>query len=67
MDIPYGIHIDEAGMGYDAWSLQKYHVDRWLNHFPVYLINFGGGQSALYAYLCAMFIKLFGQGEWNVV
>lgn len=67
MDIPYGIHIDEAGMGYDAWSLQKYHVDRWLNHFPVYLINFGGGQSALYAYLCAIFIKLFGQGEWNVV
>ena len=40
-DIPFGIHLDEAGMCYDAWSLQKYHVDRWLNSFPVYLINFG--------------------------
>lgn len=66
-DIPYGIHIDEAGMAYDAWSLQKYHVDRWLNSFPVYLINFGRGQSALYAYLCAIFIKVFGKGEWDVI
>ncbi|MDE7415674.1 MAG: glycosyltransferase family 39 protein [Lachnospiraceae bacterium] len=66
-DIPYGIHIDEAGMGYDAWTLQKYHVDRWLHHFPVYLTNFGNGQSSLYAYLCAMFIKIFGKGEWNVI
>lgn len=61
-DIPYGIHIDEAGMGYDAWLLQQYHVDRWLNRLPVYLINFGGGQSALYAYLAAIFIKLSGGG-----
>lgn len=66
-DIPYGIHIDEAGMAYDAWSLQKYHVDRWLNSFPVYLINFSSGQSALYAYLCAIFIKVFGGGDWNVI
>lgn len=66
-DIPYGMHIDEAGMGYDAWCLQKYHVDRWLNSFPVYLINFGGGQSALYTYLCAAFIKLFGKGEWSII
>lgn len=65
--IPYGIHIDEAGMGYDAWCLQKYHVDRWINHFPVYLTNFGGGQSALYAYLSAICIKLFGKGEWNII
>lgn len=66
-DIPYGIHGDEAGMGYDAWSLQKYHVDRWLNSFPVYLTNFSSGQSALYAYLCALLIKLLGRGEWNIV
>lgn len=46
-DIPYGIHFDEAGMGYDAWSLQKYHVDRWLNSFPVYMINFGGAECLI--------------------
>ena len=66
-DIPYGLNFDEAGMGYDAWTLQKYHVDRWLNRLPVYLVNYGGGQSALYAYLCAFFIRFFGGGEWAVI
>ena len=58
--VPYGLHVDEAGMAYDALSLSKYGVDRYLNHFPVYLINYGGGQSAMYAYLVAILIKLFG-------
>lgn len=59
-DIPYGINVDEMGMGYDAWCLSKFGTDRYLNSFPVYLINFSGGQSALYAYLCAPFVYLFG-------
>jgi len=57
---PSGIHEDEAGMAYDAWCISEYGVDRYLNHNPVYLINFGGGQSALYAYLAAFLIKIFG-------
>lgn len=57
---PNGIHEDEAGMAYDAWCISEYGVDRYLNHNPVYLINFGGGQSALYAYLAAICIKVFG-------
>ena len=58
--IPYGLHIDEAGMAYDAFCLANYSVDRYLNHFPVYLINYGGGQSALYAYLTAALIRISG-------
>ncbi len=63
---PSGIHEDEAGMIYDAWSISEYGVDRYLNHYPVYLINFGGGQSALYAYLAAFFIKIFGFSLFTV-
>lgn len=62
-ELPYGINVDEAGMGYDAFSLANYHVDRYLTRFPVYLRNFGGGQSALYAYMCAIFIKFFTHGK----
>lgn len=51
--IPFGVHVDEMGMGYDAWCLKNYGTDRYLSSYPVYLNNFGGGQSALYAYLCA--------------
>lgn len=58
--VPYGLHIDEAGMAYDAFCLANYSVDRYLNHLPVYLTNFGGGQSALYGYLTAGLIKLTG-------
>ncbi|MDD6202992.1 MAG: glycosyltransferase family 39 protein, partial [Lachnospiraceae bacterium] len=59
-EIPFGIHVDEAGMGYDAWCLANFGVDRYLTKFPVYLTNFGGGQSALYAYLCALLLKMTG-------
>lgn len=59
-EIPTYIGVDEAGAAYDAYCLANYGVDRYLNPFPVYLINFGGGQSALYAYSTIPFIKLFG-------
>lgn len=58
--LPYTIGVDEAGAAYDAFSLANFGVDRYLNSFPVYLINFGGGQSALYAYLNAILIKILG-------
>ena len=57
---PPGLHVDEAGMAYDAWSIAKYGVDRYLISFPVYFINFGGGQNALYTYLTALLFKCFG-------
>lgn len=59
-EVPYGLHVDEAGMAYDAFCISKYGVDRYLNTYPIYLINYGGGQSAMYAYLVAFLIKLFG-------
>lgn len=58
--IPTYIQVDEAGAAYDAFCLAEYGVDRYLNSFPLYLINFGGGQSALYAYATIPFIKLLG-------
>lgn len=58
--IPKGIHVDEAGMAYDAYCIANYGIDRYLNCFPVYMINFGGGQSALYTYLAALAVKILG-------
>lgn len=58
--IPNGMHVDEVGMAYDAYTLQEYGVDRYLNKLPVYMINYGGGQSALYTYTTAILIKLLG-------
>ena len=63
--IPYGIHVDEVGMAYDAYWLAREGIDRWSMSYPVYLLNYGSGQSALYAYLCMVLVKLTG-GAMNV-
>lgn len=59
-EIPFGINVDEIGMGYDAFCLGNWGIDRYFDSFPVYLTNYGGGQSALYAYLDIIPIKLLG-------
>lgn len=64
--LPTGLHVDEAGMAYDAWSLSQFGTDRYGKSLPVYLANFGTGQSALYAYVCALFIKLIGYNIWAI-
>lgn len=62
--VPYGLHIDEMAMGYDAYCISNWGVDRFLVSFPVYFINIGTGQNALYTYMAALCIKLFGYSEY---
>lgn len=62
-EVPVGMNIDEIGMGYDAWALSHFGVDRWGVSFPVYLQNHGNGQSVLYCLLCMPFIRLLGITE----
>ena len=65
-EIPAGMHVDEAGMAYDAWCLGNFGTDRFLNKWPVYLINYGSGQSAMYAYLTMVFLKFGGVNLWMI-
>lgn len=64
--IPLPFHVDEAGMAYDAVSLSKYHRDRYLYKFPVYFINYGGGQNALYTWLAALLVRIFNYSVISV-
>ena len=54
---PTGLHIDECGMAYDAYSLSHSLKDRWGMSVPFYLTNFHTGQSAMYAYLTAVLMR----------
>ena len=65
--LPYGIHIDEAGLGVNAYSLANFGVDRYLNSYPIYPKNFDGGQSPFYSYLVAIFIKFFWGGKLDLL
>ena len=65
-EIPVPYNVDEAGTTYDALSLLHYGVDRYLYKNPVYFINFGGGQSALYTYLTVLTCRLLGYSVLSV-
>lgn len=57
---PLGMHIDEAGLGLNAWSAANFGTDRYGNPMPVCPSNFYGEQSAFYTYFCALLVKIFG-------
>ncbi len=58
--VPGGLNQDEASIGYDAWSILHYGIDRNGIRLPVHLIAWGSGQNALYAYLSMPFIAVMG-------
>ncbi|MCI9336536.1 MAG: hypothetical protein HFH93_03165 [Lachnospiraceae bacterium] len=65
-EIPDIVHIDEAGLGYNAWCLANFGIDRYGNEMPIYPENFGGGQSPLYTYLVVILIKTVGGGSLSL-
>ena len=65
-ELPRGIHVDEAGIAYDAYCFANCGVDRYLNKMPVYMVNFGLGQSALYTYIDSIFVKILGLNIFTI-
>ena len=61
--LPDHMNIDEAGSAFDAFCLAEYGVDRYGNSWPLYLQNYGTGQSILYVYCCTLLFKLFGYSK----
>ncbi len=61
--VPYGLQQDEASIGYEAYILSNFGIDRDGHHFPIYPITWGcGGGSPLLIYLNVISISLFGTG-----
>ena len=62
-EVPLGLQQDEASIGYEAYILANFGVDRNGYAWPVYPITWGcGGGSPLLIYLNVLSIKLFGTG-----
>lgn len=64
--IPNGLNPDELSMLYDSYSLGRFGIDRNGHFLPVYLEAWGGGQSALLAYLTIPFVMIFGMNAVTV-
>ncbi|MCR5734335.1 MAG: hypothetical protein K6G22_07020, partial [Lachnospiraceae bacterium] len=54
---PAGIHLDEIGISYDAYSLLHFGTDRFGRSYPVYPTNYGDGCSAMYTYLEMLILR----------
>lgn len=63
---PAGLNQDEASIGYEAWSVMNFGVDRNGASLPVHFIAWGSGQNVLYAYLSMPFIAIFGLNVFSV-
>lgn len=58
--VPPSASLDEASIGYNAYSILKTGVDEYGNKFPMLLRAYDDWRPALYVYLVIPFIKLFG-------
>ena len=64
--IPRGICIDEAAAAYDGWCLENLGTDREGTPNPIYLRNFGGGQSVSYAFLLSLLFRITGVSLFSI-
>ncbi|RJQ25259.1 hypothetical protein C4577_06170 [Candidatus Parcubacteria bacterium] len=59
-NVPPSASLDEASIGYNAYSILQTGADEYGNRFPVLLRAYDDWRPSLYVYLVIPFIKLFG-------
>src|SRR3989344_81129 len=62
--VPLGFHIDEASLGYNAYSLLLTGKDENNNSLPLYIDMFGDNRPSGYHYLTILPIKILGLNEF---
>lgn len=65
-EIPASMHWDEPSWGYNAYSILKTGRDEYGNFMPLVFKAFGDYKSAIYMYLTAVSVALFGLNEFAV-
>lgn len=58
--VPPSASLDEASIGYNAYSILKTGADEYSTRFPILLRAYDDWRPALYVYLVIPFVKLFG-------
>lgn len=59
-EYPVGFHVDEASLGYNAYSLLLTGKDENNHAFPLYINTFGDYRPTGYNYLAILPVKFFG-------
>jgi hypothetical protein len=54
---PPGLYVDEASIGYNAWTIAHYGVDEHGIHFPLFFEAFGEYKNPIYVYSVALLVR----------
>lgn len=65
-DVPKGLNVDEASMGYNAFSLLETGKDRYGQSWPLVFRSFGSFQMPLYTYFTMIPVWFFGNQIFSV-
>jgi 4-amino-4-deoxy-L-arabinose transferase-like glycosyltransferase len=57
---PPGMYVDEASIGYNAWSIAHYGVDEHGHPWPLFFQAFGEYKNPVYIYLLVPFVRVLG-------
>lgn len=58
--VPPGPYLDEASIGYNAWTIAHFGVDQYGNHVPLFFVDFGDYKGPVATYLTVPFAWLWG-------
>lgn len=65
-EVPKGFYIDEASIGYNAYSILKTGKDEFGKSFPVMFRSFSTFQSPIYTYITVPFVYFLGITPFSV-
>jgi hypothetical protein len=54
---PPGLYVDEASIGYNAWTIAHFGVDEHGIHFPLFFEAFGEYKNPVYVYAVAALVR----------
>ena len=54
---PPGLYVDEASIGYNAWTIAHFGVDEHGIHFPLFFEAFGEYKNPIYVYAVAALVR----------
>ena len=58
--VPPGPYLDEASIGYNAWTIAHFGVDQYGNHVPLFFVDFGDYKGPIATYLTVPFAWFWG-------
>ncbi|MFC1649229.1 hypothetical protein ACFL2C_00765 [Patescibacteria group bacterium] len=64
-EIPSGFYVDEAAIGYNAYSVIKTGADEYGKTWPIFLRSYNAYSSPMYMYLTTFAVSAYGLSIWS--